>query len=184
MNIGYARVSTNMQSVDMQTDALSAAGCERVYEDKGTGRNFDRKGLKECLKALREGDKLIVWKLDRLGRSVKHLIETVQELNGRGIEFVSLTEKIDTSSSGGKLIFNVFASLAEFERDLISERTKEGLVAARKRGKIGGRPRKLSDEQLVIAKTLLLNAEQTVTGVARHLGVGRNTLYRYLNESN
>ncbi|MES9966237.1 MAG: recombinase family protein [Sedimenticola sp.] len=182
MNIGYARVSTVDQSIDMQTDALSAAGCEQIYTDKGTGRDFDRKELKACLKALRAGDTLVVWKLDRLGRSVKHLIETVQGLNGRGVEFVSLTENIDTSSSGGKLIFNVFAALAEFESDLISERTKEGLAAARKRGRKGGRPRKLDNQQLKIAKTLLSSPDQTVTSVAKHLGIGRNTLYRYLNK--
>ena len=181
MNIGYARISTTNQLIDMQVDALSKIGCEQIYTDTGSGRNFDRKELQVCLKALRKGDKLYVWKLDRLGRSVRHLIKTVQALSERGVEFVSLSEKIDTSSSGGKLVFNVFSALAEFERDLISERTKEGLAAARKRGRKGGRPKKLDNEQIKIAKTLLLDPEQTVTGVAKHLGVGRNTLYRYIN---
>jgi len=181
MKIGYARVSTSQQSMEMQIDALTSYGCERVYSDAATGRDFERKELAECLKALRKGDKLIVWKLDRLGRSVKHLIETVQDLNDKGIEFVSLTESIDTSSSGGKLVFTVFAALAEFERDLISERTKEGLVAARKRGRNGGRPKKLKESQLKIARTLLQDPDQTVTSVAKHLGVARNTLYRNLS---
>ncbi|MBC8211164.1 MAG: recombinase family protein [Gammaproteobacteria bacterium] len=181
MIIGYARVSTVDQSLDMQIDALKKAGCERIYKDKASGRDFERSQLKECIKALREGDELVVWKLDRLGRSVKNLIETVQELNKNGVEFKSLTENLDTSSSGGKLVFNVFAALAEFERDLISERTKEGLEAARKRGRKGGRPKKLNAEKIKMAKKLLLDPDQTVKGVAEMLGVGRNTLYRNLN---
>jgi DNA invertase Pin-like site-specific DNA recombinase len=182
MNIGYARVSTVDQSIDLQTDALNTFGCEEIYVDKSTGRDFSRKELSACLKSLRYGDKLVVWKLDRLGRSVKHLIETVQSLNKKGIEFISLTENIDTSSSGGKLVFIVFAALAEFERDLISERTKEGLVAARRRGRNGGRPKKLTESQIKVAKTLLKDPDQTVTSVAKHLGVARNTIYRNLND--
>ncbi|MET0035991.1 MAG: recombinase family protein [Candidatus Thiodiazotropha lotti] len=181
MRIGYARVSTQDQSLDLQLDALEAAGCERIYKDKARGRSFDRQELQSCLKALRKGDQLVVWKLDRLGRSMKHLIETVEQLNECGVEFISLQEKIDTSSSGGKLVFGVFAALAEFERSLISERTKEGLAAARKRGRKGGRPKKLSDDDVQIAKKLLAAPDTTVTEVAAHFGVGRNTLYRYIN---
>lgn len=181
MKLGYARISTTEHSVDMQLDALSKAGCEEIYREKSSSRNFDRKELKACLKALREGDQLIVWKLDRLGGSVKHLIETVEDLNKRGVEFVSLTEQIDTSSSGGKLIFNIFASIAEFERNIISERTKEGLAAARKRGRKGGRPKKLDKEKIKLARTMLADPDVTVTEVAKHFGVGRNTLYRNIN---
>jgi len=184
MIIGYARVSTVDQVLDMQVDALKNAGCERIYKDKSLGRGFNRSQLKECLNALREGDELVVWKLDRLGRSIKNLIETVQELNQNGVEFKSLIENLDTSSSDGKLVFDVFDVfdvLAEFERNLISERTKEGLEAARKRGRKGGRPKKLSAEKIKMAKKLLKDPEQTVKGVAEMLGVGRNTLYRNLN---
>jgi DNA invertase Pin-like site-specific DNA recombinase len=182
MNIGYARVSTTDQSLDLQKDALLESGCEQIYADQGSGKDFSRKELAACLRSLRPGDKLTVWKLDRLGRSVKNLIETVQSLNQNGVEFISLTERIDTSSSGGKLVFNVFAALAEFERDLISERTKEGLSAARRRGRNGGRPKKLSQSQIEIAKALLKHPDQTVTNVANHLGVARNTIYRNLKD--
>lgn len=181
MKIGYARVSTIGQNMALQIDALTAAGCEELYQEKSLGKSFERKELDGCLKALRKGDQLIVWKLDRLGRSLKHLIGIVEDLTKRGVEFVSLTENLNTSTSGGKLVFSVFASLAEFERNLISERTKEGLAAARRRGKKGGRPKKLDDGQIRLAKKMLDNDDVTITEVAKHLKIGRNTLYRYLN---
>ena len=182
MKIGYARVSTVDQCIDMQIDALKNANCEEVYQDKSSGRDFDRKELTACLKALRSGDTLVVWKLDRIGRSTKNLIQTVENLKERNIGFASLTEQLDTTTSGGKLIFSVFASIAEFERNLISERTKEGLAAARRRGRNGGRPQKMSKKDVRLARTMLKDEETTVKEVAAHFNIGRNTLYRYLNE--
>src|SRR5689334_18321537 len=145
MNIGYARISTGEQLLDLQRDALTAAGCESIFTDTLTGARASRPGLDEALSYIRKGDTLVVWRLDRLGRSLKHLIETVAALEEQGIGFKSLTEQIDTTTSGGKLIFHVFGALAEFERDLIQERTQAGLRAARARGRVGGRPKKLAD---------------------------------------
>src|SRR6266545_5471384 len=141
MDVGYARVSTLEQNLDLQKDALTKAGCERIFTDRISGAKSERPGLTDALEFVREGDVLVVWKLDRLGRSLQQLIETVTGLAARGIEFRSLTEQIDTTTPGGKLIFHIFGSLAEFERDLIRERTKAGLTAARARGRIGGRPK-------------------------------------------
>jgi DNA invertase Pin-like site-specific DNA recombinase len=154
MLIGYARVSTFEQSLDLQTDALERAGCERLFTDQVGGAHAERPGLDQVLSHLRKGDTLVVWKLDRLGRSVRHLIETVGQLQERKIGFRSLRESIDTTTSGGKLVFHVFAALAEFERDLIRERTRAGLEAARARGKRGGRPRKLDAKRKTQALTL------------------------------
>ena len=141
MYVGYARVSTQDQTLDLQKDALKKIGCTKIFTDTASGAQAERKGLEEALEFLREGDTLVVWRLDRLGRSLKHLIETITNLNKRKIGFQSLTESIDTTTSNGRLIFNIFASLAEFERDLIRERTKAGLAAARARGRVGGRPK-------------------------------------------
>ena len=140
MLVGYARVSTQDQTLNLQKDALEKIGCTRIFKDTASGAKADRQGLNEVLKFLREGDTLVVWRLDRLGRSLKHLIETITQLEERKIGFKSLTESIDTITSGGKLIHYVFGALAEFERNLIQERTKAGLVAARSRGRLGGRP--------------------------------------------
>src|SRR5256884_9466727 len=139
--IGYARVSTQDQNLHLQKDALTKAGCEKIFTDTISGSTQERKGLDEALSFLRSGDTLVVWKLDRLGRTMKHLIDTVTQLKDKGIGFKSLTENIDTTTPGGKLIFHVFGSLAEFERDLIRERTQAGLLAARARGRNGGRPK-------------------------------------------
>src|SRR5512147_2274492 len=141
MLIGYARISTTNQTLDLQKDALTNAGCERIFTDTASGAKAERIGLNEAMSHLREGDILVVWRLDRLGRSLKHLIETITGLNDRKIGFKSITENIDTTTSGGKLVFHVFGALAEFERDLIRERTQAGLAAARVRGRLGGRPR-------------------------------------------
>src|SRR5512141_528014 len=140
MLIGYARVSTQDQTLDLQRDALDKLGCTRVFTDTASGAQIERRGLEEALAFMREGDTLVVWRLDRLGRSLKHLLETVSVLEQRKIGFRSITENIDTTTSGGKLIFHVFGALAEFERDLIRERTLAGLAAARARGRKGGRP--------------------------------------------
>src|SRR5690554_5056504 len=180
MIIGYARVSTLDQNLELQRDALEKAGCERVFEDHISGASSERPGWAKATTALREGDTLVVWRLDRLGRSLKHLIDTVNELDGRGIGFKSLTENIDTTTPGGRLVFHIFGALAEFERELIRERTHAGLAAARARGRKGGRPRKLNKRQAATARTLLKDSEHSVTSVAEMLGVSRTTLYRAL----
>lgn len=180
MIIGYARVSTEDQNLDGQLDVLARAGCERIYKEKLSGSNRDRAELIRCLDTLREGDTLIVYKLDRLGRSIKDLISIVSDLQDKGIGFVSVTESIDTHSPGGKLIFHVFAALAEFERERISERTKAGLAAARARGRKGGRKPKLSENDVRKAKAMLLDPKMTKTEVSEHFGISRVTLNKYL----
>src|SRR5215204_2922694 len=181
MDIGYARVSTGEQTLDLQLDALTKAGCGKVFTETASGATSDRPLLKEALAYARSGDTIVVWRLDRLGRSLQHLIATVTALKDRGIGFRSLTEQIDTTTSGGKLIFHVFGALAEFERDLIGERTHAGLAAARARGRTGGRPRKLADpKQLALAKRLYADGETDVATICRTLGISRATLYRAL----
>jgi DNA invertase Pin-like site-specific DNA recombinase len=178
MRIGYARVSTDDQSLDLQRDQLKRAGAESIYEEHASGKNTERPELEACFKALRQGDALIVWRLDRLGRSLADLVHLVSGLESRGIGFESLTEQIDTSSSAGRLVFHAFAALAEFERNLIRERTLAGLKAARARGRTGGRRPKLSPDQLAMVRTLLKAGELTVTQVARQFNVSVSTLYR------
>src|SRR5262245_41893119 len=155
MLVGYARVSTDEQTLDLQKDALQKAGCERIFTDTASGAKTDRPGLEEALRFVRAGDTLGVWRLDRLGRSLKHLIETIGARQDHGVGFRSITENIDTTTSGGKLIFHIFGALAEFERDIIRERTKAGLAAARARGRKGGQPRALADaKQVAMAQAL------------------------------
>jgi len=178
MKIGYARVSTDDQTLDLQRDALRRAKCRQIYEEHASGKNTARPELEACLKSLREGDTLIVWRLDRLGRSLADLIRLTQELQGRGVGFSSVTEQIDTGSPSGKLIFHVFGALAEFERNLIRERTLAGLKAARARGRKGGRPRKLSSKELKSMRSLLRAGEIPVSTIAEQFGVARSTLYR------
>jgi len=184
MLIGYARVSTAEQTLDLQQDALTRAGCGRIFTDTAGGSRTDRAGLEEALSFLRDReDTLVVWRLDRLGRSLRHLIDTVAVLQGRGIGFRSLQEQIDTTTSGGKLVFHVFGALAEFERDLIRERTQAGLVAARARGRRGGHPRTTaldSPKKVQIAQALYDDKANTIADVCRTLGVSRATLYRYI----
>ena len=181
MIIGYARVSTQDQSLASQEDALNRAGCERIYSDKTSGTQDDRTGLAKALEVLREGDTLIVWKLDRLGRSLSHLVELVNDLKHKGVGFKSLQESIDTTSGVGKLMFHFFASLAEFERDIIQERTKAGLASARARGKKGGRPRSLDMKQTALAKAMYNDKQNLVKDICKTLGVGKTTFYRYIN---
>ena len=176
MRIGYARVSTQDQRSELQIDALTATGCEQIFQEKQSGKNLDRSELEVCLKLLRKGDTLVVWRLDRLGRSLKDLVEIVHALEERGIGFQSLTENIDTTSAGGRLIFHVFAALAEFERNLIRERTMAGLAAARARGRKGGRKVKLSNSDVRKAAAMLRDPLMTKTEVAKHFGVSRVTL--------
>ena len=180
MLVGYARVSTQDQTPALQLDALKAAGCERVFQEKASGAQRDRPELAAALDYMRAGDTLVVWKLDRLARSMKQLIETVEKMEGRQIGFRSLTEAIDTTTAGGRLVFHVFAALAEFERSVIKERTTAGLAAARARGRKGGRPRALSEKDIAAARAMLSDPEITVDEVARRLGVGPATLYRHL----
>jgi DNA invertase Pin-like site-specific DNA recombinase len=181
MLIGYARISTGDQTLDLQRDALAASGCGRVFEDVASGAKASRPVLEEALAYLRTGDTLVVWRLDRLGRSLPHLIETVTALAERGIGFQSLTEQIDTTTSGGKLIFHVFGALAEFERDLIRERTQAGLAAARARGRKGGRPKKLADpKRLALAQQLYDEGSTDIATICQTLGISRATLYRSL----
>ncbi|MCZ8272007.1 MAG: recombinase family protein [Beijerinckiaceae bacterium] len=180
MLVGYARVSTLDQNPALQIDALKGAGCEKLFVEKASGASRDRPELKGALDYVREGDTLVVWKLDRLARSLKQLIETVAMLEARGIGLRSLTESIDTTTAGGRLIFHIFGALAEFERTVIRERTKAGLTAARARGRVGGRPPKLSVDDLKAAKALLGDPTITVADVAKRLGVSPATLYRHL----
>ncbi len=180
MLIGYARVSTRDQNYDLQLDALSDVGCKRIFEEKLSAANRDRPQLQAALDYVRAGDTLVVWKLDRLARSLKQLIETVEMLSEREIGFRSLTENIDTTSSGGRLIFHVFGALAEFERSIIRERTTAGLVAARARGRVGGRPPSLSEKDIHIAKALLKDGKLTIAEIAERLDVAPSTLYKHL----
>lgn len=179
MKIGYARVSTDDQNLDLQIDALNLAGCEQIYKEYASGKNTKaRPELENCLKSLRAKDTLVVWRLDRLGRSLSDLVKIVTELESKSIGFESLTEKIDTTTSTGKFVFHLFAALAEFERNLIRERTMAGMKAARARGKMGGRPPKLSSGELAVAKSLINANEISISEIARQLGVSRTTLYR------
>ncbi|MBV8129568.1 MAG: recombinase family protein [Planctomycetaceae bacterium] len=180
MLIGYAHVSTADQKFDLQKDALTKAGCERIFIDTSGGARAERTGLEQALSFARKGDTVVVWKLDRLGRSLRHLVETLAALRERGIGFRSLQESIDTTTSGGKLVFHVFAALAEFERDLIRERTRAGLDAARARGKRGGRRPKLDDKKRAQAFTLHHDKSNTIDDICRTLRVGRSMLYRCL----
>jgi DNA invertase Pin-like site-specific DNA recombinase len=180
--IGYARVSTFEQILDLQRDALTAAKCDRIFTDTMSGSRSDRPGLEQALDYLREGDILVVWRLDRLGRSLKYLIEVITRLDERGIGFKSLTEQIDTTTSGGKLIFHVFGALAEFERDIIRERTQAGLAAARARGRMGGRPKKLgAPTKVAMARALYDDHTHSIADICKSLGISRATLYRYLD---
>lgn len=179
MKYGYARVSTNQQDTKLQIDALLNAGCEKIYEEKMSGAKTDRPELKQCLKAMVENDVLVVWKLDRLGRSLQHLIEVVNTLEAENKGFQSLTENIDTTSPTGKLIFHIFASLAEFERGLIRQRVMAGLDAARKSGTKFGRPQALSKSDKEMAITMF-NGGATKNAIAQHFGVARQTVYALL----
>lgn len=179
MQIGYARVSTIDQNLSLQQDALQSVGCTRVWTDVASGMTAARPGLDAALAACRAGDILVVWKLDRLGRSLPHLIKTVHDLITEGIGFRSLQEHIDTTTSGGKLIFHLFASLAEFERDLIRERTMAGLAAARARGRKGGRPKGVNEQKRKAALVLKRDPNYTVQEICSIVGISRNTYYKY-----
>lgn len=183
MKIGYARVSTRDQKADLQVDALKAAGCERIYQDVASGAKTARPALDELLGQLRAGDVLVIWKLDRMGRSLKHLVELVGSLVERKVGLLSLNDPIDTTNAQGRFVFNLFASLAEFERELIRERTSAGLTAARARGRVGGRPKGLSPQAeatALAAETLYRERKLSVAAIAQKLHVSKSTLYSYL----
>lgn len=180
MFVGYARVSTREQDLALQRDALEGAGCEKVFTETASGAQRDRPQLQAALDYMRTGDTLVVWKFDRLARSTKQLIETVEALEARQVGLKSVTEAIDTTTAGGRLIFHVFAALAEFERSVIRERTRAGLDAARARGRTGGRPAALTPADLAAARALLSDPEITVAEAANRLGVAPSTLYRHL----
>ncbi len=181
MLIGYARVSKTEQHLELQLDALNKAGCEQIYTDKITGSKTERKGLEEALSHLRKGDTLVVWRLDRLGRSLKHLIDTLKGFHEKGIEFKSLTENIDTSTPTGMLMFHLIGALAEFERNLIRERTNAGLEAARARGHKGGRPKKGETETKRMARKLYEDKSITIKDICKSLRISKATLYRYVH---
>ena len=188
MLIGYARVSKadGSQTHDLQRDALTAAGvtADQIYEDSASGRRDDRPGLDACLRALRAGDALVIWKLDRLGRDLRHLVNTVAELTAREIGLKVLAGEgasIDTTTANGRLIFGIFAALAEFERELIVERTKAGLAAARSRGKMGGRPFKMTPAKLRLAQAAMGKPETVVADLCAEIGIARQTLYRFVD---
>jgi DNA invertase Pin-like site-specific DNA recombinase len=180
MNIGYARVSTHNQNLDLQLDELKKAGCEKVYQEQVSGMKEKREELTKLKEQLRAGDIVVVWKLDRLGRSLKDLVQTVKDFEDMGVGLRSLTESIDTTSNTGKLIFHIFASLAEFERELIRERTFAGLSSARARGRIGGRPKKITPEKIIQMKEMHKDTKIEISEMCKTFGIARNTLYKYL----
>lgn len=183
MLIGYARISTDDQNLDLQKDALTRAGCDRVLEDRESGAKASRPGLKAALEYAREGDTILVWRLDRLGRSLRDLIDLVNRLESRGIGLRSLHESIDTTTSSGKLVFHVFGALAEFERNLIRERTQAGLTAARARGRRGGRPKALDESRRALAVQLYQERRRTVKEICALMEISKPTLYKYVEEA-
>lgn len=186
MLVGYCRVSTSEQNLDLQKDALKAFGCEKFFQDIASGSKSERPGLLEALEYMREGDSLVVWKLDRLGRSLRDLINIVNKLEQNNVSFVCTTQSIDTRTTNGKLFFHIFGALAEYEREIIRDRTNAGLSAARARGRTGGRKPALSDEQIEQAKAMMANKNLNVKSICFTLGISKATLYKYApaSESN
>ncbi len=183
MKIGYARVSTLEQNPDLQHDALKKAGCKKIYTDNASGVKTERPALNEILEHIRKGDSLVVWRLDRLGRSLKHLIEVVDDLENRKIGFMSLQEGINTTTAGGRLVFHLFGALSEFERNLIRERTCAGLAAARARGRMGGRKHKLKPTQVKTMRSMYESRKHTIKEICKVMGISKPTLYEYLKRS-
>ena len=182
MKIGYARVSTLDQCLDVQLEKLRAAGCEKIFSDKCSGIKEERPGLEEALAYVRQGDILVVYKLDRLGRNLKHLLDVIHDLETRQIDFESLSESLNTATPVGRLIFQIFGAIAEFERELIRERCLAGLEHARARGRIGGRPSKLNKSQVKIAKTMYKKNTMTIAEICAELEISRSTFYRHIGE--
>lgn len=184
MKIGYARISTLEQNLDLQIDALKKAGCEKIITDEISGSVADRPGLEKLKEILRKDDTLVVWRLDRLGRTLKNLIEWINQLDEQKIGFKSLQESIDTTSSSGKLIFHIFGALSEFERNLIRERTRAGIEAARSRGRQGGRPKKLNKDKRQLAIDLYKGKKHSLRQICEMTGISKPTLYKYVREAN
>jgi DNA invertase Pin-like site-specific DNA recombinase len=180
MRIGYARVSTGDQNLDAQIDELEDAGCERIYEEKTSGAAKERPKLDRCIEELREGDTLCVWRLDRFGRSLKDLVSKMESLEEKGVDFVSLTEGIDTTTAQGRLTFHIFGALAEFERELTRERTMAGLKAARERGRVGGRPPALDEDEIPQVQAMMRDEEVSTADICERFEISRATLYRYV----
>ncbi|MBB4070609.1 DNA invertase Pin-like site-specific DNA recombinase [Salinibacter ruber] len=180
MRIGYARVSTGDQNLDAQIDELEDAGCERIYKEKTSGAAKERPELERCMEELRDGDTLWVWRLDRFGRSLKDLVSKMESLEEKGVDFVSLTEGIDTTTAQGKLTFHIFGALAEFERELTRERTMAGLRAARERGRVGGRPPALDEEEIPEVQAMMRDEEVSTSDICERFEISRATLYRYV----
>lgn len=180
MRIGYARVSTGDQNLDLQVNSLEEAGCERIYKEKTSGAAKSRPELERCMEELREGDALVVWRLDRFGRSLKDLVSKMETLEEKGVDFVSVTEGIDTTTAQGKLTFHIFGALAEFERELGRERTMAGLRAARERGRVGGRPRALGEEDIPELQALMKDSGVSTQQICERFNISRATLYRYV----
>ena len=180
VNIGYWRISTNDQNLDLQLDELKKAGCERIFQDIASGAKSDRKGLKEAIEFARSGDVIVCWKLDRVGRSLRDLIETINTLKDRGIGFRCLTQQLDTTTPSGMLIFHVFGAMSEFERSLIQERTQAGLQAARARGRLGGRPKLDNSQRIEIAASLYNDGKVSVAEICKNLKISKATFYRDL----
>ncbi len=187
MKFGYARVSTKEQNLSLQIDALKKEGCYQIFQEKVSGSKADRPELQKMIDQLREDDIIVIWKLDRLGRSLRDLVNLIKEIQDRGAGLKSLNDSIDTTTAHGKLIFHIFASLAEFERDIISERTKAGLAAARARGRKGGRPKGLSKEahdKAIIVETLYKQGNMSIAQICKHVNIARSTVYNYLRYRN
>ena len=182
MKIGYARVSTQDQNLDLQRDALAQEGCDKIFEDKASGADTERIQLVKMMEQLRVGDIVVVWKLDRLGRNLKHLIELVSDFDRMGVGLKSLKEDINTTTSTGKLVFNIFGALAEFERDIIRERTKAGLEAARARGRVGGRKRSLDDGQVQMLRAMARDKGVSIATICKQFDISRPTYYKYLKK--
>ncbi len=182
MKIGYARISTSEQKINLQVDELKKAGCEKLYQDIASGMKSKRPGFDECLNQLRKNDCLIVWRLDRLGRNLKDLVLIIEQLQKNNISFISLHEGFDTTTIGGKLIFQIFGALSEFERNLLQERTNKGLKAARARGRFGGRPKKLKDKDVNRLKKMYNSRDYSIKELCGIFGVSKPTLYKYIKE--
>lgn len=180
MNIGYCRVSTQDQNLELQLDELKKAGCEKIFQDVASGSKDQRKGLEEAMSFAREGDCIVLWKLDRLSRSLRHLIDTVNQLKERGVGLRVITQNLDTTTPSGMLVFHVFGALAEFERLLIKERTNAGLAAARARGRVGGRPKAMDEKKIQIARSLYADGKASIGEICDTLKVSKATLYRNL----
>ena len=181
MNIGYCRISTDTQNDELQLQALKDAGCEKIFSDVASGSKSDRSGLRECIEFARSGDVIVAWKLDRIGRSLKDLIETVNTLKSRDIGLKVLTQNLDTTTPSGMLIFHVFGAIAEFEKSLIQERTAAGLKMARARGRLGGRPKALDKRQVAVAESLYEDGKTSVSQICKTLGISRATFYRNIS---